>query len=123
MVSKNSIENIKKELLKAVDAQANGKLGLARVCARRATGWAIKENLSSRGIALDSPSAIDHIKYFISLNNTEPKMRESLQYMTQKVVKDSIEEGSYWPFPDVNLVTEAHWLAEKLLGISIQLDE
>jgi hypothetical protein len=123
MDSQNRIHKITIELQKAFDAQRSGKEGLARVCARRAAGWAIKEYIRAKGIKLDTPGALDHIKYFHNQEDTKKDIRKILLHMTQKMVKDSLEEDSYWPLPDVNLVEEAHWLVENLMGISIPIKD
>ena len=117
------IEKITREIVQAYEANATGKDGLARVCARRAVGWAIQEHLRIKDTSIDSPSVIDQINYLLHLSSTRPEIQEVLIHMTRKVEKDSLDEESYWPLPDVNLVEEAHWLVEELLGISIELGE
>jgi hypothetical protein len=109
---------ITQELQEAYAALSRGQAGRARVCARRAAGWAIEEHLKRKGIVLDTPSALDHINYLLTTQNTSPEIQKVLQHLTQRVAKDSPEEDSYWPLPDVNLVEEAHWFVEELLGIS-----
>lgn len=123
MTSNNQIQKITRELKNAIDAEENGKEGLARVCARRATGWAIKEHLKAIDIFIESPSAIDHIKFLIEREETSDRMRNSLGYMLQKVEKDSLEEDSYWPLPEVHLIEEAKWIIEELLGITIDISQ
>jgi hypothetical protein len=115
------INKITQELQQAYAAQSRGKAGRARVCARRAAGWAIEEHLRRRGMILDTPSALDHINYLLTNQNISPEIQKVLQHLIQRVAKDSPEEDSYWPLPDVNLVEESHWLAEELLGISIDI--
>ena len=36
--------------------------------------------------------------------------------------KDSVDEESYWPLPEIDLLAEAHWLVEHLLGENISID-
>jgi hypothetical protein len=123
MVINKDIQKISKELQQAYEANAKGKKGLARVCARRAAGWAIQVQLELNGISLDSPSVMDHFSFLLRQSNTKPEIQDILRHMTQKVEKDSLEDENFWPLPDVNLVEEAHWLVEELLGISIEIEK
>ena len=117
----NDKQKIKQELLNAYKAIENGNEGRARVCARRAAGWTIKAYLESNGVNLNTPSALDHIKYLADQEDISPEIKEVLGFLTLKVAKDSPEEDSYWPIPDVDILEKAHWLAEKLLGSKIEL--
>lgn len=114
-----SLNRIKNEIRMAYQAQKDGKDGLARVCARRAAGWAIQESLAADGIDLDTPSALDHIKYLHQQGGSPEKVMQVLANLQVKVEKDSLDEDAYWPLPEVDLVREAHWLVEELLGITI----
>ena len=123
MSTNKDIQKIVQEIRQAYEADTKGKEGLARVCARRAAGWAIQKHLELKGISLDTPSVLDHISYLLNQSSTKPEILKVLTHMTQKVEKDSLEGESYWPLPNVNLVEEAHWLVEELLGISIDLEK
>lgn len=116
----HTIEKIKQELQNAYHAQAQGNPGRARVCARRAAGWAIQINLNRQGIDLSTPSAFDYIKYLHQQENPE-EIQKTLEHLQVKVAKDSLEEESYWPLPDIDLIEEARWLAEQMLGEKIAL--
>ena len=70
---------------------------------------------------MNTPSALDHMKYLADQHETPPDIQEALKYLTLKVAKDSPEEDSYWSVPEVDLIEKAHWLAEKLLGSKIEL--
>lgn len=117
----NKKDRIIKELQNAYKAQQENKDGLARVCARRAAGWAIQIKLNEQGIDLQPPSALDHIKYLKGQDNNPPDLQQILDHLVKRVEKDNLEEDSYWPLPDVDLVKEAHWLAEKILGAKLDL--
>jgi hypothetical protein len=121
MATNQGIQKITREIQRAYEANEKGKDGLARVCARRATGWAIQKYLEFKGISLNNPSVLDHISYLCNETNTKPEVKKILNHMMQKVEKTSLGEDSYWPLPNVNLVEEAHWLVEELLGIPIDL--
>jgi hypothetical protein len=115
-------QNIKQEIINAYKARENGNEGRARVCARRAAGWAIQIYLDKKGIDLNTPSALDHIKFLAAQNDTPSDIKETLKYFTQKVIKDSPDEEAYWPLPEIDLLEKAHWLAEKILGSKINLE-
>lgn len=114
-----SIKKITNEIHMAYQAQKDGKDGLARVCARRAAGWAIQGALAADEIDLNTPSALDHIKYLYQQNGSSEKVMQVLAHLQVKVEKDSRDEDAYWPLPNVDLVREAHWFVEELLGIKI----
>jgi len=123
MSTSKDIQIITREIQRAYEANEKGKDGLARVCARRAAGWAIQKYLELKGVSLNTPSVLDHITYLLKDSNTKPEVKKILNHMMQKVEKTSLEGDRYWPLPDVNLVEEAHWLIEKLLGISIDIED
>ena len=114
------IPKIINELDTAAQAQSDGKLGMARVCARRAAGWAIQVKLNEQGVTLNTPSAFDYIKYYSNQENLELRISKILEYLQIKVKKDSLEEEPYWPLPEIDLISEAHWLVEELLGLNIE---
>jgi hypothetical protein len=119
MTDTQTLETITAELSGGYRAQAAGNLGRARVCARRAAGWAIQAHLDSVGGHPVTANALDNIKYFATTPDLPDKIAEVLRHLTLKVVKDSFEEDSYYPLADVDLVAEAHWLAEELLGVTL----
>ncbi|HKJ27046.1 MAG TPA: hypothetical protein VJ965_05385, partial [Anaerolineales bacterium] len=93
--------------------------GKARVCARRAAGWAIQTYLEQQGNPLDTNNALDHIKHFAALEGHPAKYYEVLHHLRIKLEKDSLEEDAYYPIAGVNLIDEAQWLAETLLEVSL----
>jgi hypothetical protein len=113
---------LKQELSAAYRARAAGRLGLARVCARRAAGWAIRAVLRGRGVELGTPSAFEHIRALAQDPGTAPHIRTTLGYFQERVVKPNGEEDSFWPHPEIDLVQEAHWLIEELLGIRLDVE-
>jgi len=112
-------EKITNDMQKGRKAQEEGKHGLARVCARRAAGWAIQENLARNGIDLSTRSAFEYIQYQASQSGNPPRLQQSLEYMMRKMEKDSLEEDAYWPLPEVDLLSEAEWLIKELLDFNI----
>ena len=115
------IEKIRKELATAQESQARGNQGRARVCARRAAGWAAQEYLIRQGDSADSPSALDQLKYLAERDGFPPRIYEALHRLTVKMEKDNLDDEAYYPIAGVNLIDEAHWLAEELLQTKIPL--
>jgi hypothetical protein len=120
MTDTKTIQKITNELSTAYRSEAGGNLGRARVCARRAAGWAIQAVLEAEGGHPVTANALDNIKYYATLESLSPKVAEVLEHLTLKVVKDSFEEDSYYPLADVDLIAEAQWLAEELLGVTLK---
>jgi hypothetical protein len=119
MNDQKTIEKLKRELQTARESETKGNLGRARVCARRAAGWAIQAYLDKERISLESNNALDHIKYFAKVKDLPPRYYEVLHHLTIKLEKDSVEADAYYPIEGVNLIEEAQWLAEDLLGVSL----
>lgn len=115
MVNPQIIQKISHELSQAAQAQADGNAGRARVCARRAAGWAIEASLNARGETLPTTSALKHIQYFATLPGHSEKMAAVLHHLTVKMEKDTEDTEAYYPVKGVDLIEEARWLAEELL--------
>ena len=111
-------ETLTNEIKSAVAAREAGNEGKARVCARRAVGWAIKEYLREQNETLVTSSAYEFIKYLRNQPDTRADMRQVLDHFLQRVEKDSPDEDSYWPL-EVDLIDEAKWVITKLLGFEI----
>lgn len=122
MSDQNALQKITSELALGYQSQKEGNEGRARVCARRATGWAIEEALGRKGTILESSNALKHIQYYATLEGHPEKVYQVLHHLTVKLEKDSLEEDAYYPIEDVDLVAEAHWLVEELLGTPIEID-
>lgn len=121
MPQSNAILKISQELKLARQAESEGNQGKARVCARRAAGWAIQEHLSRQGTSLGSNNALDHIKYFSTQEGLPQPMYAVLHHLTVKLEKDSLESDAYYPIEGVDLMSEAQWLAENLLQTKLDL--
>jgi hypothetical protein len=119
MTDQQTLQTITTELTSAYRAQAAGNLGRARVCARRAAGWAIQAHLAAQGGHPATNNALDNIKYYANLPGLPTKVSEVLEHLTLRVIKDSEDTDSYYPLAEVDLIAEAHWLAEELLGVTL----
>jgi len=123
MANAQLIEKIKKELVLARTSDNQGNQGRARVCARRAAGWAVQEYLVQQGEPVSSPSTFDHLKYLAQKEGLAPRIYQALHRLTIKLEKDSLDDEAYYPIEGVDLIEEAHWLAEELLQTKIPLSE
>ncbi len=122
MSIKDPLTTITEELRHAYQAQTDKKDGLARVCARRAAGWAVQEHLkTTAGLDLKTSSAYEYIQFMKTQDNLPSRVAQTLSYLTTKLEKESLETEAYWPLEKIDLVAEAHWLVEELLQTKIEL--
>jgi hypothetical protein len=122
MTDEKIIQKLTAELLNGRKSHQAGNHGRARVCARRAAGWAIQEYLMNQGKPISSTIALDQIKHLSTIEGLSDRIYRTLHHLTIRLKKDSLEEDAYYPIEDVDLVSEAHWLVEELLQIDLPLD-
>lgn len=122
MIDDKTRQKIEKELHNGLDSQKAGNEGRARVCARRAAGWTIQAHLQLTGKPVPSTIALELIKHFATQEGHSNRMTQTLHFLTVRVKKNAFEEESYYPIEGVDLVAEAHWLVEELLGIDLPLE-
>jgi hypothetical protein len=113
-------EHVERELAVADAARARGNEGMARVCARRAAGWAAQAYLEQRGIDLQTTSVIKHISYMFNVEGITSETKAILEHMLVAKQKDDLESDSYFPL-DVDLVAEARQLITALFPASNKL--
>ena len=100
---------IDSELEKAEQARALQNEGLARVCARRAAGIAIREYLSRQGIRPPSTSAYDLLNLLKDDPRLSPDLKQIADHLTLRVTEE-------FKLPvDADLVAEARKFCEDLL--------
>lgn len=116
MTDRETRNKIKQELALARRSQAEGNEGKARVCARRASGWAIEAHLAAKGAGIDSNSALDQIKHLAGQPGYSEQVYRVLRHLTIKMEKDSLDSDAYYPIEGVDLVSEAEWLVAELLA-------
>lgn len=106
---------VDRELATARAAEGRGNQGMARVCARRAAGWAAAAWLDARGQALETPSVLEQLRQLAAVGDLPARgdeiIRHLLTYKTKHDMSD-INEESHFPL-DVDLVAEA----EELIGM------
>lgn len=117
MMNKKTIHQIQEEIEAAKQAAAVGNEGMARVCARRAAGWAIQIHLHQQGIDLNTPSAFEYIKYYGQLEEISEEHKKILSYLQTRVEKESLDADSFWPLPDIDLVEQAENFVKQLISL------
>jgi len=97
------------EIKHAILARGKGNEGMARVCARRATGIVIGEYLQRRGYEKLSTSTYDRLSIFNSLPDVNEGIKSICQHFILKV------NGEHKLPSGIDLISEAQWLAKNLL--------
>lgn len=100
---------IESEFEKAEQARARGNEGQARVCARRAAGIAIRENLIRRGIRPPSVSAYDLLNFLKEDPGLSVDLKLIVEHLTLRV-----NEEFKLPI-DADLIAEARTFCETLI--------
>lgn len=106
-------ERVDRELAAAEAARSRGNEGMARVCARRAAGWAAQAYLAQQGVDLQTSSAMKHIRFLLTVDTLTPGTKMILEHMLVAKQKDDLESDSYFPL-SVDLVAEARQLIAEL---------
>jgi hypothetical protein len=81
-------ERVAAELLAAETARNRGNEGRARVCARRAAGWAIAAHLDRRGMYRTSDSALELLRYIQSDAAVPESVRAASRRLAAKVTTE-----------------------------------
>jgi hypothetical protein len=98
------------EIRQAENARTAGKEGMARVCARRAAGIVIGEYLEQNHKSGAGPSAYDRLRYLYALPGISPEVKKTIQHFLVRITPEHTLPV------EADLVVEAAWLAEVLLG-------
>ncbi len=99
-------ESVQHELNTAEAARARGNEGMARVCARRAAGWAIKAHLGEAGMNLDTNSVIEHFRHMLAQDETQPELRALIVRLRMPKLRPNLAEDSFFP-EDIDLIADA----------------
>ncbi|MCW5878873.1 MAG: hypothetical protein KIS80_08415 [Anaerolineales bacterium] len=106
---------VERELAAGRAAQARGNQGMARVCARRAAGWAAAAWLDGRGEARETPSVLEQLRQLAAVGGLPARGDEIISHLLTYKTKHDMsdpDEDSFFPL-DVDLVAEA----EELIGM------
>jgi hypothetical protein len=100
---------IEAEFTKARQARARGNEGQARVCARRAAGYAAREYFTRLGRSVRTPSAYDLLNLLIEDPSLPDELHRSAEFLILRVNEE-------FKLPvDVDLISEAESLCAGLL--------
>ena len=92
----------------ALAARGDGMEGRARVCSRRAAGYAIRAYLEKRGVDTPDISALALIRQLDSLNGVRLQIKTVTEHLLTPV-----DENFKLPV-EADLIAEAWWLADYL---------
>jgi hypothetical protein len=101
------------EIDQAEAARQAGNEGKARVCARRAAGHIIGEYFRRRGHPAPGPSAIVRLQSLAALPDISPQARAVAGHFLLRITPDHDLPVA------ADLLAEARWLAQELLGVSL----
>ena len=104
-------ERFRQELAHAEEARASGNEGRARVCARRAAGIVAAEFIRRRG-GQPPASAYGLLRHLQALPGVSAQVQETAGHFLVRVTTEHNLPMA------ADLVAEAGWLAEELLGES-----
>jgi hypothetical protein len=96
------------EISRAELARAEGKEGMARVCARRAAGLVAGAYLRKHDLPSPGPSAYDHLRALIALDALDNSIRQAADHLLLRINQDH-------QLPvDVDLIAEARLIRDRL---------
>jgi len=79
---------IQAELADAFRFREMGNEGRARVCARRAAGWAVGWYVEANGLAEAHSNALEHLRWFTNHLHADARLREAAARLTTKLKPD-----------------------------------
>lgn len=103
------------ELQQGEESNSHGNPGMARVCARRAVGWAVMAYYQQNEDNSPPASAFDAIRVMIDDEDMATEIRNMLSHFVLRLEKESPEGDSYWPL-DIDLIVEARNVIEQLFA-------
>jgi hypothetical protein len=95
------------ELDLADEATAAGRLGRARVCARRAAGLAARQHLERLGASPRGASAVDALRALAALDGLPAEIRQAASRLTTRVTEDFTLPHPEDPLEDARAVIAA----------------
>ena len=108
MIQEDALLKIEAELRQAEQARAGGNEGMARVCARRAAGIAIRGFYQARGEQVRSTSAVDLLEQIRSDGRLPADIHTVAGHLLQHVTPEY-----QLPIP-ADLLAETRWLVHAL---------
>ncbi len=108
MIQEDALQKLIAELKQAEQARAAGNEGMARVCARRAAGIAIRAFYQARGEPVRSTSAVDLLEQIRNDERLSADIHAVAGHLLQRVTPDY-----QLPIP-ADLLAETRWLVDAL---------
>lgn len=108
------IEDIRAEMDRAREARGVGNEGMARVCARRAVGWAVRLRYADHFQTDDTGSAFVLLEWFRDRSGAPPSLRRAAQRLTVRINEDHELPHDEDPLLDARLLLSA--LVPEALG-------
>jgi hypothetical protein len=96
MIPEATRKRIEAELTRAEQARAEGKEGMARVCARRAAGWAAAGEKSG--------SAVDRLRSLAADDSAPAEVRQAAARLTARLSPDHTLPFEQDPLDDARLI-------------------
>ena len=108
MFSQRVKDAVKLEIDRALAAREIGLEGRARVCSRRAAGYAIRAYLENRRVDTPDISALALIRQLDSLIGDRPQVKSVTEHLLMRVDED-------FKLPvEADLIAETTWLVDYL---------
>lgn len=85
LANSEEIARVASELAAAHAARAEGNEGKARVCARRAAGWAVGYYRRSLGEDIHRVSAYKHLDWLMRLDTASAATRATASHLTERI--------------------------------------
>jgi HEPN domain-containing protein len=101
-------ERIEAELAKAARARDEGREGLARVCARRAAGWALRAYYVERMGQPAPASAFDLLRWFHADPSASLELRHAAERLTVRVTEEHRLPHPEDPLSDARRIIEVY---------------
>jgi hypothetical protein len=98
---------LRAELEEAQRSRKQGNEGKARVCARRAAGWAIGAYVEMHSLAEPHSNALEHLKWLVENYDVSDELREAANRLTTKVDVDGNLPFREDPISDAQLIITA----------------
>jgi len=97
-------EQIEQELAKAAVGLQEGNEGLARVCARRAVGLGIQEQVQRSGVKAWPADAMNQLRKIQSEESFPLEIRQAAQRLLTKVTQQEQQSVSTDPIADARVI-------------------
>lgn len=111
LTPEEALAEIRQEMTRALEARQEGNEGMARVCARRAVGWAIRLRFQDSLGAADTKNAFVLLEWLSGQQAAAEPYRQAASRLTTR-----INEDHELPHEEDPLV-DADFLIRGLLGI------